>query len=51
MIDNFKIISQQPWLLVIIIPVLLTIGYMAVLLIKQMLRLFTEKPPYNDRRK
>ena len=46
MIDNFKIISEHPTLMFIIAPVLCVIGYMAVLFLKQILRLFTEKPPY-----
>lgn len=46
MIDQFKIVLEQPWLLVVIIPVLCVIGYIALLILKQLSRLFTEKPPY-----
>jgi len=43
MIDQVKEISQQPWLLGLVIPMLGVIGYMATLIIKQFSRLFTEK--------
>jgi hypothetical protein len=43
MIDQFKIVTEQPWLLCVVIPVFCVIGYMVILLIKQLSRLFTEK--------
>lgn len=46
MIDQFKILMEQPSLLFMIVPAIAIVIYIVILILGQVIRLFTNKPPY-----
>lgn len=46
MIDQFKILMEQPSLLFMIVPAIAIVIYIVILILCQVIRLFTNKPPY-----